>query len=61
MVGSHFTLADAYLLTVSEWAHRVGLDLAPYPHLRGHLERVVERSAVRAAIRAEGPVLGPRP
>lgn len=60
MVGSGFTLADAYLLTVSEWAPRVGFDLAPYAHVRRHLERIAERPAVRAALRAEGPVPGPR-
>jgi len=49
-----FTVADAYLFTVTNWAHFVKLDLSDFPHLRAFQERVAARPAVRAAMAAEG-------
>jgi glutathione S-transferase len=34
LMGSQFTVADAYLFTVSNWAKHVGLDLSDLPQLQ---------------------------
>lgn len=54
LLGEHFTVADAYLFTVTRWAEAVKLDLSPFPHLRAFQERIAARPAVQAAMRAEG-------
>lgn len=54
LMGSPFTVADAYLFTVSNWAKFVGLDLSDLPLLQAYLTRVGSRPAVQAALRAEG-------
>lgn len=54
LMGSQFTVADAYLFTVSNWAKHVGLDLSDLPQLQAYLARVGSRPAVQAALRAEG-------
>jgi glutathione S-transferase len=55
LVGDDFTVADAFLLTVSDWAPRVHFDLSPYPNVLAHLARIAARPKVQAAIEAEGP------
>ncbi len=54
LMGEHFTVADGYLFTVTNWAPRVGVDLSPSPGLLAYRERVGARPAVMAAMRAEG-------
>ncbi|HWB77891.1 MAG TPA: glutathione transferase GstA [Nannocystaceae bacterium] len=54
LVGDRFTVADAYLFTVTSWAAFVKLDLSPFPHVLAFQQRVAERPAVRAALAAEG-------
>ncbi|MFC5525914.1 glutathione transferase GstA [Rhodanobacter ginsengisoli] len=54
LVGDHFTVADAYLFTVTNWARHVDLDLAGFPALLAFQKRVAERPAVRTALEAEG-------
>ena len=54
LMGEQFTVADAYLFTVSGWGKHVGLDLSDLPHLQAYLARVGSRPAVQAALRAEG-------
>lgn len=54
LMGDQFTVADAYLFTVTRWAAAVKFDLAPFPNLRAFQERVAARPAVAAAMRAEG-------
>ena len=49
-----FTIADAYLFVVSNWAAIVVLDLAPYPHLLAFRERVAARPSVQRAMQEEG-------
>lgn len=51
-----FTVADAYLFVVLSWTKQVGLDLAKWPRLKSHNERVAARPQVRAALKAEGLV-----
>lgn len=48
-----FSVADAYLTTVLNWARFIGLDLAPYPAVAAYFERVSARPAVARAMREE--------
>lgn len=54
LFGETFTVADAYLFTVTNWASYVKLDLSDFPNLQAFQKRVAERPAVQAALRAEG-------
>ena len=54
LMGQQFTVADAYLFTVSGWPRVVGMDLSHLPHLMAYRKRVGERPAVVAAMKAEG-------
>lgn len=54
--GSQFTIADAYLFTVTNWANFVKMDLGAWPRLQDFQKRVSQRPAVQAALKAEGLV-----
>ena len=54
LFGDTFTVADAYLFTVTGWAEYVKLDLSQYANLRTFQQRVSARPAVQAAMKAEG-------
>jgi glutathione S-transferase len=56
LLGDTFTVADAYLFTVSNWAKFVGLDLSPYANVSAFMTRVAERPKVQQALKAEGLV-----
>jgi glutathione S-transferase len=54
LFGDTFTVADAYLFTVTNWAGYVKLDLSAFGHLAAFQKRVAARPAVQAAMKAEG-------
>lgn len=54
LMGEHFSVADAYLFTVTNWPQHVGLDISPFNHLAAYRERVAARPGVQAAMKAEG-------
>lgn len=54
LMGSTFTVADAYLFTVLNWAKPTGIDLARWPGLQRFMATVAARPAVQAALKAEG-------
>jgi glutathione S-transferase len=54
LMGNQFTVADAYLFTVSNWAKFVQLDLSPYGNIVAHSARVAARPKVQEALKAEG-------
>lgn len=54
LMGAGFAAADAYLFTIVGWSGFAGIDLGPFPHLRGFMDRVGARPKVRAAMAAEG-------
>ncbi|MBD8898407.1 glutathione transferase GstA [Rhodanobacter sp. DHG33] len=56
LLGEQFTVADAYLFTVTNWARHVELDLSGFPALQAFQKRVGERPAVHAAMKSEGLV-----
>lgn len=54
LTGSQFTVADAYLFTVTNWANFVQFDLRDYPNLKAFQARVAARPKVQEALKAEG-------
>ena len=54
LMGDHFSVADAYLFTVTNWAPYVALDISGLPNLLAYRARVAARPAVLAAMKAEG-------
>lgn len=53
LMGDNFSVADAYLYTVTRWAKLMSIDLAPYPNLQAYFARVDARPAVREAVQFE--------
>jgi len=53
-MGDAFSVADAYLFTVTNWAPKVGVDIVDLAHLQAYQKRVAARPAVQAAMKAEG-------
>ncbi|MFP2908504.1 glutathione transferase GstA [Pyxidicoccus sp. 3LFB2] len=54
LMGEQFTVADAYLFTVTNWAGNTKVDISSYPALQAFQARVAQRPAVQAALKAEG-------
>ena len=54
LMGAQFSVADAYLFTVSNWGQHVGVDLSAYPALVAYRGRIAARPAVQEAMKAEG-------
>jgi glutathione S-transferase len=54
LMGTTFTVADAYLFTVLRWSEAVGIDLGKWPALTAYRSRVGQRPAVQQALKAEG-------
>jgi glutathione S-transferase len=54
LMGGSFSVADAYLFTVSNWAAHTGVDLSAFPNVLAYRKRVAARPAVVAAMKAEG-------
>ncbi len=54
LTGDTFSIADAYLFTILNWAHMLKVDLAPWPALQQFLARVAARPKVHATLVAEG-------
>ena len=53
LMGERFSVADAYLFTVTNWGQRLKLDFSEFPALLAFQQRVAERPAVQAAMREE--------
>ena len=54
LTGDSFTIADAYLFTVSSWAAYVKFDISEFTALQDFRQRAAQRPAVQAALLAEG-------
>lgn len=54
LVDRRFSVADAYLFVVCNWANFVGIDLTTWPHVQAFVARVAARPAVQASMKAEG-------
>ncbi len=53
-VLDRFSVVDAYLFTILNWAGILRFDLSAYPAIRNYLGRIAGRPAMRAALGAEG-------
>ena len=53
LMGS-FSVADAYLYTVSRWGQFVGVDTSGLANLQAFKQRMEARPGVQAALKAEG-------
>jgi glutathione S-transferase len=54
LLGERFSVADAYLFTVTNWANYVKLDLSEFKNVLAFQKRVAERPKVQEALAAEG-------
>ncbi len=54
LMGDTFTVADAYLFTVLNWAGFAKLDLSGWANITAFQARVAARPAVQAAMKAQG-------
>jgi glutathione S-transferase len=59
LMGSQFTVADAYLYTILRWSPFVGIELAKWPVVAAYKARVEARPRVREALLAEGLIKEP--
>jgi glutathione S-transferase len=53
-MGDAFSVADAYLFTVTNWTQYVGIDISGLKNLGAFQARMAARPAVQAAMKAEG-------
>ncbi len=54
LMGEHFTVADGYLFTVTNWARIVKFDLTPWKNVATFMDRIRARPHVQEALKAEG-------
>jgi glutathione S-transferase len=54
LMGSKFTIADAYLFTVVNWTNFHGIDISSFPNLQAFQARIASRPSVQQALEAEG-------
>ena len=54
ILGSHFSVIDAYAFVVTGWTKYVDVSLASYPHLQAYMDRMAARPAVAKVLQAEG-------
>ena len=50
IMGESFTVADAYLFTMSGWLESDGVDINHFPRVADHYQRMLLRPSVRAAL-----------
>ena len=55
-MGDTFSVADAYLFTVTNWAAHVGLDLSQFANVGAFMARMAARPKVQETLVAEGLV-----
>ena len=56
LMGDNFSVADAYLFTLSNWSRHVGIDTSGMANLTAFMARMMARPAVQEAMKAEGLV-----
>jgi glutathione S-transferase len=53
VMGSAYSVSDAYLFTLTQWLGGDGVDIGKTPKIAEHFQRMAERPAVRKAIEDE--------
>lgn len=56
LAANQYTIADAYCFAVVNWTKWVGIDMAQYPNILGHSERIGTRPAVMTTIKSDAKV-----
>jgi glutathione S-transferase len=54
LMGAQFSVADAYLFTITNWAPGVGVDITGFNNIGAFRARMLARPAVQDAMKAEG-------
>lgn len=54
LMGDSFSVADAYLFTVTNWTKHTGIDISALKNLNAFMARMAARPAVQEAMKAEG-------
>ncbi len=54
LAGERYSVADAYLFTVLNWAGMLKIDLGKWQHIPAFMARMAERPKVREALQSEG-------
>ncbi|MFY3385760.1 glutathione S-transferase family protein [Paracidovorax sp. MALMAid1276] len=50
VMGEQYTVADGYLFTIGTWLQSDGVDIARFPQVLAHAQRVQQRPAVQRAL-----------
>ncbi len=50
VMGEQYTVADGYLFTIGTWLQSDGVDIANFPKVFAHTQRVLQRPAVQRAL-----------
>lgn len=50
VLGDRYSVADGYLFTIAGWLKGDGVDIAQFPKVHGHFQRVGARAAVQQAV-----------
>ena len=53
VMGAGYTVADPYLFTFASWLETDGVDIAEFPRVQAHFERMQARPAVQRALAAK--------
>ena len=53
VMGAGYTVADPYLFTFAGWLETDGVDIAEFPRVQAHFERMQARPAVQRALAAK--------
>ncbi len=54
LLGTRFSVADAYAFAILNWTSMVNVDLTPYANVGAFMARIAARPKVQDALRAEG-------
>ena len=54
LMGSRFSVADAYAFVVVTWTKPMKIGIAEWRNLNSYLDRIAARPKVREAMQAEG-------
>jgi glutathione S-transferase len=53
VMGRDYTICDPYLFTITQWLEGDGIDVARFPKVRDHRQRMSDRPPVSKAVAAE--------
>ncbi len=54
VMGSDYSICDPYLFTIARWLEGDGVDIAHFPKIRDHRQRMAERPVVKKVLAVWG-------